>query len=306
MCIFEKKKNVSVSNSPLKSTFPTKWSTWSSCAHQARTPSWRWACPGAPRTRPTAASSNRCWPRARRHRGSDRLWSCCRAPRTPTYSRCYADVGRNDLHSLEYVFREVLLLWESWAILSKVTVLVQILATPANSGVISLGRSYAQITDGIICDFHVTWRPKKLCDQKKKKNLDRLRRLMGVWSRPGWKRRSTFQVFLLWSGIVWLTVCVWMPTAPTVSSPTPSPARQTAPWRIRGHRAASGRPRGRLSSVRGRESGWRHRPRSLTCRCVKTHEKKKRLFLGSLDVSRNFLSLLGFWLRAEETVGNQR
>lgn len=55
-------------------------------AWQARTRLWRWACRGAPRTRPAAASWSRCWPRARSRRENGKPWSCCRAPRIPTYS----------------------------------------------------------------------------------------------------------------------------------------------------------------------------------------------------------------------------
>lgn len=53
---------------------------------QAPTHLWKWACREAHLTQPMGASWNRCWLRARRHLGSDRLSSSCRAPRTPIYS----------------------------------------------------------------------------------------------------------------------------------------------------------------------------------------------------------------------------
>lgn len=59
-----------------------------------------------------------------------------------------------------------------------------------------------------------------------------------------------------------------MPTALTVSSRTPSPARQTVPWQIREPQVVSGRLRGRHSRTRGRESDWHHRPHLQTCRCT--------------------------------------
>lgn len=56
------------------------------CFLQALTHLWKWACPEAPLTQPMGASLNRCWLHVRLHQGNDRLWSSCRAPRTPIFS----------------------------------------------------------------------------------------------------------------------------------------------------------------------------------------------------------------------------